>query len=83
MIVHLVNLTHANNWRAPVDELIRAAEQRVTVELPMGRRVSGARLLVGGGKADVQTDAGQATVVVPSLLDHGVIVVELWEGPQA
>ena len=51
VIVHLVNLTHANSWKAPVDELIRIGEQRVAVELPRRRRATGARLLVEGGEA--------------------------------
>jgi hypothetical protein len=77
VIVHLVNLTHANAWKAPVDELIRIGEQRVAVELPLGRRVAEARLLVAGEAAEVQPGEGRATAVVPGVLDHEVLVLEL------
>ena len=81
VIVHLVNLTHANSWKAPVDELIRIGEQRVAVELPRRRRATGARLLVEGGEAGVQTRGGRATAVVPGVRDHEVLVMELAPGP--
>jgi hypothetical protein len=80
VIVHLVNLTHANTWKAPVDELIRIGEQRVAVELPRGRRATSARLLVEGGEAGVQTRGGRATAVVPGVRDHEVLVIELAPG---
>jgi hypothetical protein len=79
VIVHLVNLTHAGNWKAPVDQLVRSGEQRVVVELPKGRRVAGARLLVDGTEAEPGTRGGQATVPVPGVLDHEVVVLELGE----
>jgi hypothetical protein len=79
VIVHLVNLTHAGTWQAPVDELVAAGEQRLTLRLPAGRRVAAARLLVAGADAAVAPDetVGTATVTVPSVLDHEVVVVEL------
>jgi hypothetical protein len=89
VVVHLVNLTHANMWKAPVDELITIGAQRVTLRLPPGRRASGARLLVAGSDARLETDGESAreggtaragrsvTAVVPSVLDHEVLVIEL------
>jgi hypothetical protein len=77
VIVHLVNLTHANAWKAPVDELIRIGEQRVAVELSPGRGIAEARLLVAGEAAEVQPGEGRATAVVPGVLDHEVLVLEL------
>ena len=79
VIVHLVNLTHAGTWRAPVDELVAAGAQRVTVRLPAGRRAAGARLLVAGQDARLEADEtlGSASVTVPSVLDHEVVVLEL------
>ena len=56
VIVHLVNLTHANSWKAPVDELIRIGEQRVAVELPR-RRARHRRPPAGGGRRGGGTDA--------------------------
>ncbi len=77
VIVHLVNLTHANGWKAPIDELIRIGEFRVSVALPKGRRSTGARLLVEGGAAEVQTHGGTAIATVPWVRDHEVLVLEL------
>jgi hypothetical protein len=77
VIVHLVNLTHAGTWRAPVDELTPVGEQRITLRLPAGRRPAEARLLVAGTGAALGEDGGAATVTVPSVLDHEVVVVEL------
>jgi len=77
VIVHLVNLTHANGWKAPIDELIRIGECRVSVALPKGRRSTGARLLVEGGAAEVQTHGGTAIATVPWVRDHEVLVLEL------
>ena len=77
VIVHLVNLTHANGWKAPVDELIRIGEFRVSVDLPRGHRATGARLLVEGGEAAVETRGGSAIAVVPGVRDHEVVVIEL------
>ena len=73
VIVHLVNLTHTNTWKGPVDELNPIGAQRVTIDLPTGRRAASARLLV----ADQGAALDGATVIVPSVLDHEVLVVEL------
>ena len=77
VIVHLVNLTHANGWKAPVDELIEIDEQRVSVALQRGARATGARLLVSGGRAEVSSRGGAALVTVPGVRDHEVVVLEL------
>ncbi|MBI3972952.1 MAG: beta-galactosidase [Chloroflexi bacterium] len=77
VVVHLVNLTHANTWKAPVDELHPVGEQRVSIPLPSGRRVTSAQLLVAGRPADHIQGNGEATATVPSVLDHEVVVLEL------
>jgi hypothetical protein len=76
-IVHLVNLTHAGAWKAPVDELTPVGEQRVTVRLPDGTRAAGPRLLVAGATAAIEQARNEATAVVPSVLDHEVLVIEV------
>jgi hypothetical protein len=77
VIVHLVNLTHANAWKAPVDELIRLGEQRLGLRLPQGRRAASARLLVAEAEGQIEQNEGTAVVVIPGVVDHEVIVVEL------
>jgi hypothetical protein len=75
LILHLVNLTNAATWRAPIDELIRVGPVKATVDL---RGIAGApqaRLLVSGGSRPVAVARGKATVEIPSILDHEVIVI--------
>jgi hypothetical protein len=71
LIVHLVNCTHAGTWRAPVDALNPVGEQRLRVT---GRQPARARLLVMDREAALESDG---SVVIPSVLDHEVVVVEL------
>ena len=85
VIVHLVNLTHANTWKAPVDELVTLGEQRVSIRLPPGRAGAaprGARLLVAGRDAEIAAggDTGDVAVIVPGVQDHEVVVLELEPG---
>ncbi len=77
LIVHLVNLSHAGAWKAPVDELQLIGEQRVTIRLPAGRRAARARLLVAESEAALEQTQEIATAIVPSILDHEVVVFEL------
>lgn len=71
LIVHLVNCTHAGTWKPPVDALNTVGEQRVSFT---GRRAAEARLLVAGTGATITQDG---EVIVPSIADHEVLVVEL------
>jgi hypothetical protein len=75
MVLHLVNLTSEATWRAPVDELIRVGPFSVRVRLPDNVRAGQARLLVAGGTKPVRIEAGMATLVVDSILDHEVVVI--------
>ncbi|MCC6362003.1 MAG: Tat pathway signal protein [Bryobacterales bacterium] len=72
-ILHLVNLTSANTWRAPVDELIPVGPIKVRVRLvrPGSGKV---RLLVSGGERAVQMVGGEAVVALDAILDHEVLV---------
>ncbi|HEX3729316.1 MAG TPA: alpha-amylase family protein, partial [Opitutaceae bacterium] len=49
-ILHLVNLTNAGTWRAPVDELIPVGPLRVAVRLPDDVRAGSIDLRVSGRK---------------------------------
>jgi hypothetical protein len=68
LILHLVNLTSAATWRAPIDELISVGPIKVTI--PQAG-VSTARLLVANRAVAVS----QSKFEVPSILDHEVIVI--------
>jgi hypothetical protein len=56
--------------------LIPVGPIRVHLKLPAGIRGKNARLLVRGGKASLTSKQGTATLEVPSILDHEVIVFE-------
>jgi hypothetical protein len=78
LVLHLVNLTSAGTWRAPVEELIPVGPLTVKVKLPDG--VSGNKrllLAVSGGTAPpVRRQGGWAQFEVKSILDHEVVVLE-------
>jgi hypothetical protein len=75
VILHLVNLTSAGTWRAPIDELIPVGPLRVRVRLPQdvsGRRL---QLLVSQEKIGVSMARGWAAFELKSVLDHEVAVI--------
>jgi hypothetical protein len=76
VILHVVNLTSEATWRAPVDELIRVGPFRITMPLPSGVARPRARLLVAGTTPSVTVSAGTASLEIPSILDHEVVVLE-------
>ena len=76
-ILHLVNLTSAGTWRAPVEELIPVGPIRIGLTLPAETAsVKKARLLVAGTVRPVQILSGSVHTEIPSILDHEVIVFE-------
>ncbi|MHB1037109.1 MAG: beta-galactosidase [Pirellulales bacterium] len=76
LILHLVNLTNAGTWRAPVEELIPVGPLRVRVRLPEGVRPGKMKLLVSQQKSSFTLKEGAAVFEIPSILDHEVIVLE-------
>ncbi len=75
-ILHVVNLTSAGTWRAPVDELIPVGPLRIRVRLPAGVSGRNPRLLVSGEKIAVTTQDGWSRLELKSVLDHEVVVLE-------
>ncbi|HLX70261.1 MAG TPA: alpha-amylase family protein [Verrucomicrobiae bacterium] len=76
MILHLINLTNAGTWRAPVGELIRAGPFRVRVKLAAGAHGRNVKLLVGSKNISARVKNGWSEFEVGSILDHEVAVVE-------
>jgi hypothetical protein len=74
IILHLVNLTSAGTWRAPVEELIPVGPLKVKVRLPE-KNSKAARLLVSGATSRMTLERGMAVITVPSITDHEVIVI--------
>jgi hypothetical protein len=75
LILHLVNLTNAGTWRAPVDELIPVGPLQVSVQLPQGVTGRSVRMLVAGKKSAASVRNHQVKFTVNSLLDHEVFVI--------
>jgi hypothetical protein len=76
LILHMVNLTNAGAWRAPVEELIPVGPIAIKVALPQDVRGHAIRLLVSGAKTPVESRQNLAAFEVKSILDHEVIVIE-------
>jgi hypothetical protein len=72
-----VNLTTAMMMKGPVRELIPVGEQRVRLRVPDGAKVRGVRLLAADASPLTEQAGAWLTVVVPSVLDHEVIAVDL------
>jgi len=77
LMLHLVNLTSAGTWRAPVEELIPVGPIQVTVSLPaQTAQPKNARLLVAGTVRPLQNLSGSVQVEMPWILDHELILFE-------
>jgi hypothetical protein len=75
LILHLVNLSGAGTWRAPIHELLPVGP--VAVELPLRGGASGrsVRLLVAGGEVAGRVADGRVRFELPRIVDHEVAVV--------
>jgi hypothetical protein len=77
MTVHLVNLTNPMAMRPNIHELIPSPPQRVAVRLPQGSKATKVQLLTAGKVLPVEQTAGVLKLVVPSVLDHEVVAIDL------
>jgi len=77
LTVHLVNLTNPMMMKGPFRELIPVGRQEVRIRLPEGAKAEKIHLLVSDSAPEHQVKDGVATVVVPSILDHEVVAVDL------
>jgi hypothetical protein len=73
VILHLVNLTSAGTWRAPVEELIPVGPVRVRLNIPV--RAGTARLLVSNTTRTVSMLNNTANLELPPISDHEVVVI--------
>ena len=78
LILHVVNLTSAGTWRAPMDEMIPIGPLYVKVKTSQEAGVKSGRALVSeaGGEIAVAVDGGWASFELKSVLDHEVVVLE-------
>ncbi|MBI3280485.1 MAG: beta-galactosidase [Acidobacteria bacterium] len=75
VILHLVNLTSAGTWRAPIDELIPVGPLAVRVRVPRDVAAKQARFAVSGAARPISVKDGWVTFEVPSVLDHEMVVI--------
>jgi len=78
LILHVVNLTSAGTWRAPMEELIPIGPLYVKVKIDREAGIKSGRALVAeaGGPISVAVDGGWASFELKSVLDHEVVVLE-------
>ncbi|MFB3826200.1 MAG: beta-galactosidase [Bryobacteraceae bacterium] len=75
LILHLVNLTSAATWRAPIHELIPVGPLKVKVRLPEGVSGKSFKLLVDGSTGSPVVELGWCSFECRSVLDHEVAVI--------
>lgn len=75
-VLHLVNLTSASTWRAPIHELIPVGPLHVRVQVSDQINGQSARLLVAGSDTTVDLRDGWVEFTIPSVLDHEVVVID-------
>jgi hypothetical protein len=77
LTVHLVNLTNPMMMKGPIRELMPVGEQRVRIRMPAGATVRGVKLLVAGTTPESKQADGWLEVVVPSVMAHEVVAVDV------
>jgi hypothetical protein len=77
LTVHLVNLTNPMMMKGPFRELIPLDRQEVRIRVPQGAKVARVHLLTADQAPEYVRRDGAVTVLVPSVLDHEVIALDL------
>jgi hypothetical protein len=81
MTVHLVNLTNPMMMKGPFRELLPVGPLEVHVRVPADARVGAVHLLTARTIASVEPRPdGTLQIVVPEVLDHEVVALELGSG---
>jgi hypothetical protein len=63
--------------KGPYRELLPLSEQKVIIQIPPGKTVVKAHLLVSGIMPEYSVNDGNVELVVSSILDHEVIALDL------
>ena len=75
LILHVVSLTSAGTWRAPIHELIPVGPLTIRVKLPERVRGRAVWLLVAENDIRSATEDGWVCFDVPLVTDHEVAVI--------
>jgi len=76
VIAHVVNRTPTGRMPVTDDELVPSESLMLGVRLPTAVRGRSVRMLAAGRRATPVLSSGWARVVIPSMLDHEVLVTE-------
>jgi hypothetical protein len=76
VIAHIVNLTATGRMPVTDDDLVPSEPLKLGIRLPAGVGGHSIRLLVAGTGATPVLSNGWARVMIPSVLDHEVLVIE-------
>jgi hypothetical protein len=77
IVIHLVNLTNPMAMKGPYREFFPVGEQKITLRLPEELRPKAVQLLVADKTAQVQHNERELTIIVPSILDHEVVAIDI------
>ncbi len=72
-----VHFTNPMMMKGPFRELIPLHDQEVRIQIPPGKKVVKAQLLVSGLTLEYEVSDGKVKLVVPKNLDHEVIALDL------
>jgi Hypothetical glycosyl hydrolase 6/Beta-galactosidase trimerisation domain len=77
IVIHLVNLSNPMTMKGPYREFIPVGEQKVRVQIPALLSPGKIQLLVSKRVPQVERTGSTLSIMVPSILDHEVIAVDL------
>ena len=75
MILHLVNLTSAATWRAPLEEYIPVGPIKIKIKLEDHIQGDYPTLLVSGQRIIADVEKGWSTFQITSIANHEVVVL--------
>jgi len=75
LILHIINLTSAGTWRAPIHELIPVGPIQIKIKIPQGTNGTKARLLVSNQSISPKLNNEWCEFSLNSVLDHEVAVI--------
>ena len=75
LILHVVNLTSAGSWRAPVHELIAIGPLQMKVRIPADISANQIHTLVSDKTEHVTPQNGWMHFELPRILDHEVVII--------
>jgi hypothetical protein len=70
--IHILNYTNPNAFKGWIREYYPIGEQRVTMAIPVGRKISRVELLRAGKDIPFKMTNGTIEFTIPSILDYEI-----------